>query len=561
MENLIRRNDPPNQSALRRAAFGLLGATTRDKKQRILALEEEQSLSLDPEQCAKARQDLTSPRSRLACELEWFPGLSPKRATDYCDLIEQHLTAYFKLAASEMGLVRANLVAAGLELLSEDNTANDWAEQILALVKATDEFDAGSLIAVINEDRTLADFPPIQSEEVVENDLSTRVRLFRDVIRASLDRMGTAQMLRVMLKVVDVATDSGEHRAPELMDELIDAYGLDARSFLEKEADNVTKLVEAAKAVCAQPATLKPLLDNLEKVVANWTQVAKPIQMSMKSRGLVHDLSSRVGYTIRGLVLELVGEADDIDSAQRVTNMLGKYFAQFPEFADRVSEDVGQLEDIARKKSFAELLVPIRNFCKEAAEAADRDPARADVQGQKIISAAPGLLNMAERSGITADVIREVKDEVAYAICSCAIDYGNKTTKWQACLAMLEAANIFANGPQALERVQKSLEVVRRNVRVYGDLEPIDSAPSLYTINGCGVTLYGNTDADPESGSYMATYYFVLIFVPIFPICRYRVISNGGSGYRFLGKGKLRTFDKWHIAIAIFAILFMFLQK
>ena len=364
-----------------------------------------------------------------------------------------------------------------------------------------------------------------------------------------------------MLKVVDVATNSGEHRAPELLDELIDAYGLDARSFLEKEADNVTKLVEAATAACAQPATLKPLLDNLEKVVANWTQVAKPIQMSMKSRGLVHDLSSRVGYSIRGLVLQLVREADDIDSAQRITKMLGKYFAQFPELADRVSEDVGQLEDIARKRSFAELLVPIRALCKEAAEAADRDPSRADVHGQKIIAAAPGLLNMAERSGITADVIREVKDEVAYAICSCAIDYGNQTSKWPACLSMLEAANIFANGPQALERVQKNLEVVRRNVRVYGDLEPIDSAPSLYTINGCGVTLYGNTEADPESGSYMATYYFALFFVPIFPICRYRVISTGGSSYRFLGKGKLRTFDKWHIAISIFAILFMFLQK
>ncbi len=560
MENLIRRNDPPAQSALRRAAFGLLGATTRDKKQRILALEEEQSLSLDPEQCAKARQDLTSPRNRLACELEWFPGLSPKRAMDYCELIDQDLSTYFKLAGSEKGLIRANLVAAGLELLSADNTANVWAQQILALVKATEDFDAEAFMAVSNEDRKLAEFPPIQSLEAVEDELTTRVRLLRDVIRASLDRMGTAQMLEVVFKVVDVATGSGEHRAPELLDELIDAYGLDARSFLETEAENVNKLVEASKAACMEPAALKPLLDKLEKVVANWTQVAKPIQMSMKSRGLVHDLSSRVGYAIRGVVLELVRETDDIDSAQRITAMLGKFFSQFPELADRASEDAGQLDDMALRKSFVESLVPIRILCKEATESADRDPSQADLNGQKIIVAAPRLLQEAEKNGVTADVINEVKDEVANAICSCAIDFGNKTSKWQSCLAMLEAARTYANGSAAIERVGKNLEVVLRNVRLYGDLKPIVSAPSLYTLNGCGVTLYGNTDADPDSGSYMATYYFVFFFVPIFPICRYRVVSNGGSSYRFLGKGKLRTFDKWHIAIAVAAGLFMLSQ-
>lgn len=561
MENLIRRNDSPSQSALSRAAFGLLGATTRDKKPRILALEEEQSLSLDPEQCSKARQDLTTPRSRLAAELEWLPGLSPKRAFDYRDLIDQDLNSYFKLAVSESGLVRANLVAAGLEFLSEENSVNDWVEQILALVKATDEIDAAYLMVVLNEDRALAECPLIPSTEAVESELSSRVRIFRDIARASLDRLATAQMLKVVFKVVDVATDSGESRAPALLDELIDAYGLEARAFLEAEADNVSKLVESAKGASQQLATLKPLLDKLEKVVANWTQVAKPIQMSMKARGLVHDLSSQVGYAIRGLVLELVQEADDIASAKRLTNVLREHFAQFPELAELAESDVEQLDEIARRNSLIALLAPIRNLCKEAAQAANGEPAHADNHGQRIISTAPGLINAAEHNGVTPDMIRGVKDEVAYAICSCAVDYGNKTSRWQTCLAMLEAANIFANGAEALERLQKNLEVVRRNVRLYGDLTPIESAPSLYTINGCGVTLYGNTDPDPDSGSYMATYYFVLLMIPIFPICRYRVISAGGSNYRFLGKGKLRTFDQWHIAIAVGAIVFMFLQK
>lgn len=52
----------------------------------------------------------------------------------------------------------------------------------------------------------------------------------------------------------------------------------------------------------------------------------------------------------------------------------------------------------------------------------------------------------------------------------------------------------------------------------------------------------------------MTTYYFAFLFVPIFPICRYRVVSSGNS-YRFLGKAPLRVFDKWHLAVSVAVFL------
>lgn len=55
----------------------------------------------------------------------------------------------------------------------------------------------------------------------------------------------------------------------------------------------------------------------------------------------------------------------------------------------------------------------------------------------------------------------------------------------------------------------------------------------------------------------MVTYYFVVLFIPVFPICRYRVQSAPGGGYRFLGKAPLRTFDKWHLAVVILGILYL----
>ena len=89
----------------------------------------------------------------------------------------------------------------------------------------------------------------------------------------------------------------------------------------------------------------------------------------------------------------------------------------------------------------------------------------------------------------------------------------------------------------------------------YAGLEKINRVPNLRTIIGIGFMLYGSTNPDPVNGSDLATYYFTVFFIPIFPICRYRVIRNGKS-YSFLGKAPLRDIDKWHLGIT-FAIIGM----
>jgi nitrate reductase NapE component len=139
----------------------------------------------------------------------------------------------------------------------------------------------------------------------------------------------------------------------------------------------------------------------------------------------------------------------------------------------------------------------------------------------------------------------------------CAVIYGNKTEKWSSCIPFLERALQYASSQEVKSRIQKNLEIVKGNEKVYDGLKPLSSAPSLSTFNGIGMTLYGATDHDEVSGSYLSTYYFVFLAIPLFPICRYRVIKTVG-GYQFLGKSPLRKFDKWHIAIFLGILFWMF---
>ena len=86
---------------------------------------------------------------------------------------------------------------------------------------------------------------------------------------------------------------------------------------------------------------------------------------------------------------------------------------------------------------------------------------------------------------------------------------------------------------------------------------PLPPTTGYSPINTFGFKLYGKSDHDVETDSYMTTQYFVVLFLPPFPIARYRVISEDGYGYRFLGKGKFRGIDWVHWAIFVAIVIYM----
>jgi len=119
-----------------------------------------------------------------------------------------------------------------------------------------------------------------------------------------------------------------------------------------------------------------------------------------------------------------------------------------------------------------------------------------------------------------------------------------------------EALKLAGDTPSAIE-IEDGLAQVKKSAnrqRVLGDLKPISVAPSLYTLNGFGFTIYGRSNYDEESRSYVTTHYFVALFIPIFPIARYRVIEHPGNKYSFIGKLPLRPFDRLHLWISLIGI-------
>ena len=166
----------------------------------------------------------------------------------------------------------------------------------------------------------------------------------------------------------------------------------------------------------------------------------------------------------------------------------------------------------------------------------------------------PSLQRVIELVPLEHEAAQQCREGAALCLSGIATDY-TWASDFIVSEKLHEEALSLAHDTLAAIKIEDALAETREAAnrqRVFGPLKPISSAPSLRTDNGIGFKLYGNSDHDPDSGSFVATYYFVFFFIPIFPVARYRV-SMEGSQYRFFGKLPLRKGDRWHLAISITA--------
>lgn len=316
--------------------FSVLGATMRDDRRQILALAEQRSLQLDERLCREARAALTNPRSRLAAEVAWFPGISPRRL----DQLFASLDSDPRSVLTEQNvprLARVNLVAAAMEahgkVISGPDTLIAW---FTAEVEAV---NGEEVLRDINEDRLVAGFPPADLTAVVSEMFSLR-RRYADAVITLLDTLPPRALVAAMTLAAGAATRNGELPGPELLHDVVDAYDTRVRTFLEAEAGNITRLLTALREAASDgDPEIGELVAELGRVVQNWDDVAQPVQISMKARGLVHQPSREVAVGVRAAAVDLFNDHHLVGAATHITDLLQDVFAELPEMHEQLERD------------------------------------------------------------------------------------------------------------------------------------------------------------------------------------------------------------------------------
>ena len=164
--------------------------------------------------------------------------------------------------------------------------------------------DANDVLRDINEDRGVSGFPEIRSVDMVNDELAERRKLYCSVLRNCLDNMRSTKLVETMSRAVSSATDAGEKHGPALLDDLVDGSEIETQAFLQKECESISALVRCARDIAPRGEKATSLiLDKIEQVTRNWDNVAQPIQVSGKSRGIVHRPSCDLAIDLRNLAV------------------------------------------------------------------------------------------------------------------------------------------------------------------------------------------------------------------------------------------------------------------
>lgn len=83
------------------------------------------------------------------------------------------------------------------------------------------------------------------------------------------------------------------------------------------------------------------------------------------------------------------------------------------------------------------------------------------------------------------------------------------------------------------------------------NLRPVTGPPILLTLNGCGSKLYKGMRYGPNPSWHYATLYFVLLYIPVFPITRYVVSDAPTRGWHFHGREPFTRWHQVHLALAV----------
>lgn len=446
-----------------RNPFWVLGVSTRDDRRRIAEIAESHALDSGSEDYQKAKSDLTHPRLRLPAELGWLPGIDPEVATRIVSQAASDPLSVLNLQ-DVPPLSRANLLAAALRSLPEAAPVDSLVVVVNGLAHWVAEIRGSEVLALVNADRAISGFPEIKSVDQVEAELAERLRAYRNVIRESLDKLPSTELVEVVTRLIHNATEGGTTQGPALIDEVVDSYAMEAQAFLGKESETILRMIETIRSsAAAGEAAIAPMVDQLERVSRNWDKLAQPIQLSARSRGIEDAESSKIGFAIRSLSIDLYNEHNYLATSRRMSQWIAELFAELPELVEATKRDSEALARLEGQHQIDAVAAELIELCDRHLQDIDASPSTGRTKAQEILAAADGKFAELRALGMEDDQLTRLADRVALSVHSCMVSYGNATKDWDGCYFTLQRALNFPTSQEAAARIGESLTTVKGN--------------------------------------------------------------------------------------------------
>lgn len=330
--------------------FNILHVSMRDSQDKILDKVEDLSLTLDEALCSQAASILTNPTKRLEAEVSWFPGYTPKKVKEAFEDAKSAPDEFIdNLSADNLSYADVNAEILAFLNIPYPTMLESY---LLKIASDLEDIDTDALLNELNKERNAAGIPSIPNIDVLTTALHNRQKELSEIIYSFLKGFGRDKLVDILTSAIEESTDLGELESEALLLQLIEKYEVDIQSSLEEAASKVEQQITFIRDSADNGISdreLNSAIDTLDSLLKAWDRLAQPIQVSMLSQGLEHSASKMLAYSIRQLALKVYNEHNQLDASKRLIALMQNVFAEVLTVAEKTSEDITILNEIANK--------------------------------------------------------------------------------------------------------------------------------------------------------------------------------------------------------------------
>ncbi len=281
-----------------------------------------------------AKAILLTPQKRIAAELRWFCGTIASEVQAMCDCLdrgERYRSAFPNMLAEFTFL--ANTLPS--------QTPDELVKTIRRLDEIHRALTPEKLMAIVNDDREIAKFPPVQQETLQAAWEEVRVDV-RRTFHALGERLGKESYVKL---ANDVAQRAFGKKADygRIVETFLENYELDVSTDVEQQSGPLADLLKAIDPKNVREEELR----QLESMVPALAALTQPLTAWHVAQGLVEgDLGVDIFYAVRSRAIDIYNDGHDIASSQRLMQVLKTAFPLLPEDAQKkLALDLETLEE------------------------------------------------------------------------------------------------------------------------------------------------------------------------------------------------------------------------
>lgn len=393
---------------LKENPFYILDVSISADRKKIAEAADEIGFLLGEEISREAQSVLTNPTRRLNAEMAWFPEANVEDIAS----IRNAISADQPINTSSLtGLSKLNAMVYNLGIAEYFGTY-DLGFDIVSIDEQYNSIDLAGLKRTINSAREKAGMSAVGDSEVQECHRKA-IEDIRKLINDKLKPYDEESYIDFVTVIGEQYVADKRHNAGPILFDIIDQYEIRMQSEIEGKADQIIQYVDLIKSEQDKDIIKKSIPKVIERVQA-WDKYAQPLQCRSQATGLPHEISSKLAYEIRGLILFLNNEKQLTTEARDLASAMKAVFIELGEFKEVFSNDTKKLDEIEKSNQDAGIINEIQKEF-EKIDASEKDLMRSGLE-PKELKAFVALITSIDEKIRNSKLDKDTRDKLRVAL-------------------------------------------------------------------------------------------------------------------------------------------------